>query len=188
MQQKFPTALSWPNEGPKLGETLCLFARAAHYFCQSCPLFPAIWMEIMMSTQHIPYSLVIPARVVGIFVLMAIGVAVSIDTKAESVEQHRLIREKMAGDDTRELSASRVSFPPHTVLPWHWHSGEEIFFVIEGSITLKRRGQIDVVSRVGEARSIAPGVIHAGQTGSEGAELVIFRVHAAGEPERYLAD
>lgn len=145
-------------------------------------------MEIMMSTRQIPHSLVIPPRVVGIVVLMAIGVAVSIDTRAESVEQRLLVREKMAGDNTRELGASRVSFPPNTVLPWHWHSGEEIFFVIEGSITLKRRGQTDVVSRVGEARSIAPGVIHTGQTGSDGAELVIFRVHAVGEPDRYLVD
>ena len=83
---------------------------------------------------------------------------------------------------------SRVSFPPHTELPWHWHPGEEFFYVIEGSITLKRRGESDVPKVEGDVQKIAPEVIHTGLTGEQGAELVIFRVHAAGEPERYLVD
>ena len=40
----------------------------------------------------------------------------------------------------------------------------------------------------GDAQKIAPEVIHTGLTGEQGVELVIFRVHAAGEPERYLVD
>jgi len=105
-----------------------------------------------------------------------------------SVVAENLLRGMIQGVEGREIVVSRVSFPPHTQLPWHWHPGEEVFYVIEGSITLKRRGQPDALSGAGNARKIASEVVHTGQTGEAGAELVIFRVHTVGEPERYLVE
>jgi len=105
-----------------------------------------------------------------------------------SVQAENLLRESIAGADGKEVIVSRVSFPPHTELPWHWHPGAEFFYVIEGSVTLKRRGEPDLTAAQGGAQKIAPQVIHTGRTGEQGAELVIFRVHATGEPERYLVD
>ena len=99
-----------------------------------------------------------------------------------------LLRDMIQGREGKEIIVSRVSFPPHTQLPWHWHPGEEVFYVIEGSVTLKRRSQPDVLSTAGDAQKIAPEVVHTGETGEAGAELVIFRVHTAGEPERYLVE
>jgi hypothetical protein len=55
-------------------------------------------------------------------------------------------------------------------------------------VTLSRRGLPDTAASAGEVLKIAPKTIHTGQTAGEGAELVIFRVHVAGEPERYLVD
>ena len=105
-----------------------------------------------------------------------------------SVQAENLLRESIAGVEGKEVIVSRVSFPPHTELPWHWHPGEEFFYVIEGSVTLKRREEPNLTAAQGGAQKIAPQVIHTGRTGEQGAELVIFRVHAAGEPERYLVD
>jgi quercetin dioxygenase-like cupin family protein len=105
-----------------------------------------------------------------------------------SVQAENLLRESIAGVEGKEVIVSRVNFPPHTELPWHWHPGEEFFYVIEGSVTLKRRGEADVTAAQGGAQKIGPQVIHTGRTGEQGAELVIFRVHATGEPERYLVD
>lgn len=107
---------------------------------------------------------------------------------APSVQAENLLREPILGVEGKEIIVSRVSFPPHTELPWHWHPGEEFFYVIEGSVTLKRRGQDDTPTAAGDAQKIAPELIHTGQTGEQGAELVIFRVHATGEPERHLVD
>ena len=107
---------------------------------------------------------------------------------APLVQAENLLREPLLGVEGKEIIVSRVSFPPHTVLPWHWHPGEEFFYVIEGSVTLKRRGQDDTPTAAGDAQKIAPEVVHTGQTGEQGAELVIFRVHASGEPERYLVN
>ena len=55
-------------------------------------------------------------------------------------------------------------------------------------MTLKQRGEADLTAAQGGAQKISPQVIHTGRTGEQGAELVIFRVHATGEPERYLVD
>ena len=105
-----------------------------------------------------------------------------------SVQSENLLRDSIAGVEGKEVIVSRVSFPPDTELPWHWHPGEEFFYVIEGSVTLKQRGVADLTAAQGRAQKIAPQVIHTGRTGEQGAELVIFRVHATGEPERYLVD
>ena len=105
-----------------------------------------------------------------------------------SVQADNLLRESVAGIESKEIIMSRVSFPPHTELPWHWHSGEEFFYVIEGSITLKRRGEPDLLAGAGDAQKIAAQAVHTGSTGEQGAELVIFRLHSMGEPERYLVD
>ncbi len=104
------------------------------------------------------------------------------------VQAESLLREPIAGVEGKEIIMSRVSFPPHTELPWHWHPGEEFFYVTEGSVTLRQRGQPDELNVEGDAQKITPKVIHTGRTGELGAELVIFRVHTAGEPERYLVD
>jgi quercetin dioxygenase-like cupin family protein len=105
-----------------------------------------------------------------------------------NVVAENLLRERVVGAPDKEVIVSRVSFPPHTTLPWHWHPGEEIFYVIEGAVSLSRRGLPDTAASAGEVHKIAPKVIHAGRTGEVGAELVIFRVQTAGEPERYLVD
>lgn len=107
---------------------------------------------------------------------------------AASLVAKSLLRDTIQGVEGKEIIVSRVSFPPHTQLPWHWHPGEEVFYVIEGAVTLKRGGQPDVFSTTGDAQKIAPEVVHTGETGEVGAELVIFRVHTAGEPERHLVE
>ena len=135
-----------------------------------------------------------PRSTVRIWVLAALaGVCSTVGQAAEpsqtaSAQAENLLRESMAGVEGKEIIVSRVSFPPYTELPWHWHPGEEFFYVIEGSVTLKRRGEPDSPATQGDAQKIAPQIIHTGSTGEQGAELVIFRVHTAGEPERYLVD
>ena len=99
-----------------------------------------------------------------------------------------LLRQSVEGVPTKEVIVNQVSIPPHTELPRHWHPGEEIFYVIDGEVTLAQRGKPDLLNRVGEVNIIAPGVIHTGFTGEEGATLLIFRVHDKGQPERVVVD
>ena len=99
-----------------------------------------------------------------------------------------LLRQSVDGVPTKEVIVNQVTIPPHTELPWHWHPGEEIFYVIEGAVTLAQRGKPDLLNTAGEVNTIAPGVIHTGRTGKKGATLVIFRIHDKGQPERVVVD
>jgi len=132
-----------------------------------------------------PFSI---ARILVLVVLICLDSTSGNATEPPPVQADNLLRESIAGVEGKEIIVSRVSLPPHTELPWHWHPGEEFFYVIEGSVTLKRLGEPDLLAGTGDAQNIAARVIHTGSTGEQGAELVIFRVHAAGEPERYLVD
>ena len=58
-----------------------------------------------------------------------------------------LLRQSVEGVPTKEVIVNQVSIPPHTELPRHWHPGEEIFYVIDGEVTLAQRGKPDLVSR-----------------------------------------
>ena len=132
----------------------------------------------------IPWTLSL-AALVGMY--STIGRAAEL-SEGPSVQAENLLRETIVGAEGKEVIVSRVSFPANTELPWHWHPGEEIFYVIEGAVTLSRREFPDTAASAGEVHKIAPKVIHSGRTGDVGAELVIFRVHTAGEPERYVVD
>ena len=135
--------------------------------------------------NSMPFSI---ARIVVLVVLACLCSANGNATEPPPVQADNLLRESISGVEGKEIIVSRVSLPPNTELPWHWHPGEEFFYVIEGFVTLKRRGEPDLPAGAGDAQNIAAQVIHTGSTGEQGAELVIFRVHVVGEPERYLVE
>lgn len=142
-------------------------------------------LTLTQKGNSMPFSI---ARILVLVVLACLYSANGNAAEPPPVQADNLLRKSIAGVEGKEIIISRVSLPPHTELPWHWHPGEEFFYVIEGSVTLKRRGEPDLPAGTGDAQNIAAQVIHTGSTGEQGAELVILRVHAAGEPERYLVD
>jgi quercetin dioxygenase-like cupin family protein len=142
-------------------------------------------LTLIHEGDSMPFS---NARILVLVVLTCLYSTSGNATEPPSVQAENLLRESIAGVEGKEIIVSRVSLPPRTELPWHWHPGEEFFYVIEGSVMLKRRGEPDLPAGAGDAQNIAASVIHTGSTGEQGAELVIFRVHSEGEPERYLVD
>ena len=87
-----------------------------------------------------------------------------------------------------EFVVSRVKIPPNMSLPKHWHPGEEFVYVIEGRVTLWQEGKEDLVFTAGDAAKVPLKQIHTAKTGEEGVDLVVFRVHETGKPERVLVD
>ena len=87
-----------------------------------------------------------------------------------------------------EFVVSRVKIPPHMSLPKHWHPGEEFVYVIDGRVTLWQEGKEDLVFSAGDAAKVPLKQIHTAKTGEEGVDLVVFRVHETGKPERVLVD
>ena len=99
-----------------------------------------------------------------------------------------LIRAELAGADNLEVVLSVVELPSETQLPVHTHPGEEFAYVMEGSLVLWEEGVGETVVRAGDSAKVPLGVVHTVRTEDECCKLVVFRVHATGEPERTLVD
>ena len=99
---------------------------------------------------------------------------------------NNLLSAELEGAKGTEVIVSHVTIPPNTTLPKHWHPGEEFAYVIEGSVTLWQKGKPDITGTAGDAMKVPLKQVHTAMTGSEGATLVVFRVHEKGQPERVM--
>ena len=95
-----------------------------------------------------------------------------------------LLKTVLEGVDDTEIIVSRVTIPPNTSLPRHWHPGEEFAYILKGSITLWQKGKDDIVGKQGDVVKVPLEQIHTAITNDEGATILVFRVHEQGKPER----
>ena len=95
-----------------------------------------------------------------------------------------LLKAELEGFEGAEVIVSRVTIPPHSSLPKHWHPGEEFAYIIEGSVVLWQDGKEDIVGKKGDAIMVPLKQVHTAFTRDEGATILVFRVHEEGKPER----
>ena len=115
----------------------------------------------------------------GVLGLVAVPLVSSQAPKLEN-----LLKAQLEGVEGTEVIVSRVTIPPNTTLPKHWHPGEEFAYVLEGTVILWQEGKDDRVLTAGDAGKVPLKQIHTAMTRDEGATLLVFRVHEAGQPER----
>ena len=78
----------------------------------------------------------------------------------------------------REVVQVRVDVAPGVVAPRHSHPGEEIIYVIEGSLEYEVEGRPPVTLKAGEVLFIPAGAIHSAKNvgGGNAAELATYIV------------
>src|SRR5262245_58454941 len=78
----------------------------------------------------------------------------------------------------REVIQNRVEFDPGYVSPRHTHFGEEIIFVIEGTLEYEVQGSPATIYQAGHALTVPAGAIHAVRNVGPGigAELATYVV------------
>ena len=99
-----------------------------------------------------------------------------------------LLKAQLEGFQGGEVIVSRVTIPPHTSLPKHWHPGEEFAYILEGSCYLWQEGEDDILGRAGDVLKVPLKQVHTAVTKDEGVTILVFRVHEAGQPERVLVE
>ncbi len=109
------------------------------------------------------------------------------ESKAE-LKLETLLRSTLEGVKGTEVIVSRVTMPPHTTLPKHWHPGEEFAYVLEGTVVLWQDGKEDIDCKPGDALGIPLKQVHTAMTKDEGATILVFRVHEQGKPERVVVE
>jgi quercetin dioxygenase-like cupin family protein len=85
----------------------------------------------------------------------------------------------------REVIQNRVEISPEAEAIRHWHPGEEIIYVIEGSLEYQIDGMETRTYSAGEALTVPAETVHAVR--GDGTELATFVVEK-GKPFIVLAD
>jgi quercetin dioxygenase-like cupin family protein len=118
------------------------------------------------------------ARILFVIVLViASSIALRAQSQQPGIERTDLQRHdlSLAG---REVVQVRVDFAPGAAFPEHIHPGEEIAYVIEGSLEYRVEGRPPLTLEAGEVLFIPAGAIHAAKNGGEAnaAELATYIV------------
>jgi quercetin dioxygenase-like cupin family protein len=109
-------------------------------------------------------------------------------TEAAELKLETLLSAELEGVENTEVIVSRVTIPPNTTLPKHWHPGEEFAYILEGSATLWLDGESHPAVTKGAVVKVPLKRVHTAITGDEGVTILVFRVHERGQPERVLVD
>ena len=109
------------------------------------------------------------ARIMAIAVLIA---ASSLTLHAAWSQQQGITRVDVQRHDLsipgREAIQVRVDFAPGAGFPKHSHPGEEIAYVLEGSLEYQLKGKPPITLKAGDAVFIPAGTIHAARNVGSG--------------------
>lgn len=80
--------------------------------------------------------------------------------------------------DGRETVQARIDIAPGATAPWHRHPGEEVIYVLEGTLEYQLEGQAPVTLKAGGVLFVPAGMAHkAHNPGTvNGAELATYIV------------
>ena len=108
----------------------------------------------------------------GGLALPPVGRAQQAGTRRTDLQRHDL---SVPG---REVIQTRVEFDPGVTSPRHRHPGEEIIYVLEGSLEYRVEGKPTVTLKAGDVLFIPAGTIHAAKNvgSGPGAELATYVV------------
>jgi len=126
--------------------------------------------EVQMKTTGI--IAVVAALIVGSGLELSVARAQQPGTKRTDLQRHDL---SVPG---REVVQVRVDFDPGYVSPKHTHPGEEIIYILEGTLEYQVEGKQPATYRAGDVLLIPAGAIHAAKNvgGGNGAELATYVV------------
>jgi quercetin dioxygenase-like cupin family protein len=122
-----------------------------------------------MKTAHI---IAVATLIAGIGLAMQPAWAQQPGIKRTDLQRHDL------SAPGREAIQARVEFEPGAAFGMHTHPGEEIIYVLEGSLEYQVEGKPPVTLKAGDVLFIPAGTIHAAKNvGSDhGAELATYVV------------
>jgi len=121
-------------------------------------------------------------RTARIFAVAVLIVACVLALRVARSQQPGITRTELQRHDLsvpgREAVQVRVDFPPGVGVPKHTHPGEEIAYVLEGTLEYDLEGQPPVTLKAGEVLFVPAGTVHTAKnvSGSDASELSTYVV------------
>jgi len=108
-----------------------------------------------------------------------------------SVENQRritpLLKTALTTTEGKQIVVLLAEVPPDDTGLGHYHPGDEVIYVLEGSVTFAVDGQPDMTLHAGETCHIPAKHVHFGKTGSNGLKFLSIHVEETGTLQRTLA-
>ena len=140
-------------------------------------------LRLLIGRRHFVTSII--AGAIGVFLIDAAAhaeTAAQAPAQASGVTRADLQRHDLsiAG---REAIQVRVDFAPGAVAPRHKHPGEEIVYVLKGSLEYRVEGRSPVTLKTGDVLFIPTGTVHAvTNVGSDSASELATYIVEKGKP------
>ena len=117
-------------------------------------------------------------RIVALLVILGSAVAASAARTKEPGTKRTLLQHHDLSAPGREVVQVRVDFDPGYVAPRHTHPGEEIIYVLEGTLEYEIEGETPRRVKPGDVLFVPAGAIHTAKNigSGNGAELATYIV------------
>ena len=117
-------------------------------------------------------------RLMALALVFGSGLALHLASAQQAGVKRTDLQRHDLGVPGREVVQVRVDFDPGVAFGNHWHPGEEIVYVLEGSLESQVEGKQPVTLKAGEVLFIPARTIHAAKNVGRvnGAELATYIV------------
>ncbi|MXO04607.1 cupin domain-containing protein [Flavobacterium sp. HBTb2-11-1] len=115
--------------------------------------------------------------IIAIIVLGIIAFLVPNQLAAQGVKRIDLQKHDLSTPG-KEMVQARIDFEAHSAFGKHSHPGEEVIYVVEGSLEYQIEGEKPVTLKAGEVLFIPAGVVHSAKnnTNAKASELATYIV------------
>ncbi|MFC4478732.1 cupin domain-containing protein [Flavobacterium chungangensis] len=115
--------------------------------------------------------------IIAIIVLGIIAFLVQNQIAAQGVKRIDLQKHDLSTPG-KEMVQARIDFDGHSAFGKHSHPGEEVIYVVEGSLEYQIEGEKPVTLKAGEVLFIPAGVVHSAKnnTNARASELATYIV------------
>lgn len=121
--------------------------------------------------------------VVAALAVATIALGVQVPSAQQPALKRTLLQKQDLSVQGREGVMAHVEIPGGVQSGKHTHPGEEIGYILEGTLVLEREGQAPVTLKAGDSFFVPAGLVHNGKnTGTGTARVVSIYVVEKGKP------
>jgi quercetin dioxygenase-like cupin family protein len=111
-----------------------------------------------------------------------VGLHAQQGTPAAVGKVEQILLEALSDTAGKEVWMATASFPAGAKVPRHFHYGDEIHYVLEGSWTVEVAGQPPQTKKAGEWDMVKREMVHGGTVGNAPLKLPVVVIGDKGKP------